>query len=83
MNNNIWNWYNNSYYKNMYKTIINDMNYLNDINISYTIMYNRIYIIKEYINDSFKKCSNKYICYSLTLDWTTEKKILYYIKFYI
>ena len=30
------------------------MNYLNDINISYTIMYYRIYIIKEYINDSLK-----------------------------
>ena len=50
------------------------MNYLNDINISYTIMYDRIYIIKEYINDSLKKCSNKYICYSLTLDGTTKKK---------
>jgi len=37
------------------KTIINDMNYLNDIIISYTIIYNRIYIIKEYINYSFKK----------------------------
>ena len=50
------------------------MNYLNDINISYTIMYDRIYIIKEYINDSLKKYSNKYICYSLTLDGTTKKK---------
>ena len=59
------------------------MNYLNNINISYTIMYDRIYIIKEYINDSFKKYSNKYICYSLTLDGTTKKKILYYIKFCI
>ena len=53
------------------------MNYLNDINILYTIIYNRIYIIKEYINDSLKKYSNKYICYSLTLDGTKEKKVLY------
>ena len=52
------------------------MNYLNDINISYTIMYYRIYIIKEYINDSFKKYSNKYICYSLTLDGTTKRDII-------
>ena len=58
------------------------MNYLNDINISYTIMYDRIYIIKEYINDSFKKYSNKYIYYSLTLDGTTKKN-RYYIIFYI
>ena len=49
------------------------MNYLNDIIISYTIIYNRIYIIKEYINYSIKKYSNKYICYNLTLDGTTKK----------
>ena len=57
------------------------MNYLNDISISYIIMYYRIYIIKEYINDSFKKNSNKYIYYNLTLDRTTKKKdiILYSI----
>ena len=59
------------------------MNYLNDIIISYTIIYNRIYIIKEYLNYSLKKYSNKYICYSLILNGTIKINRYYIILNFI
>ena len=48
------------------------MNYLNDINISYIIMYNRIYIIKEYINDSLKNIVTN--IYQFNSRWNNREK---------
>ena len=48
------------------------MNYLNDINISYIIMYDRIYIIKEYINDSLKNIVTN--IYQFNSRWNNREK---------